>query len=103
MMNFDEEPIFDENYLVHNVPNISFPTEMGMRTILYVLDEDGMICRQQYLNGRLFDNLKFVDFDSLQQYVDNEKILFEEFNDFMKQHEKEFAKNIRITKKYEEI
>ena len=103
MMNYDEEPIFDEKYLVNNVPNISFPTPQGMRTILYVLNEDGTPCRRQYLNGKLFDNMQFVDFDSLQDYVKGETSLFDEFSEFMKQHEKEFAKRIRITKNYEEI
>ena len=101
-MKYDEDPIFDENYRVHNVPNVSFPTEIGMRTVLYVLNEKGTPCRRQYLNGRLFDELQFVDFDSLQMYIKGEAALFDEFQNFMKEHEKDHAKVIRITKKHED-
>ena len=98
-MKYDEEPIFDKEYLVTNVPNISFPTEQGRRTTIFMLDEEGKPCRRQYLNGKLFDDLKFVDFESLQIYANNMRTLYDEFCDYMKEYEKEFAKIIRITKK----
>lgn len=101
-MTFDEDPIFDENYYVHNVPNISFPTERGMSTVLYVLNEEGMPCRRQYLNDELIEDLQFVDFDSLQTYIKQEIALFGEFQEFMQEREKLFAKTIRISKKYED-
>ncbi len=103
MMQFDEDPIFDQNYLVKNIPNISYPTEQGMRTIIFMLNKDGLPCRRQYLNGRLYDDLIFADFDTLQIYMKNNLMLFDEFCEFMKVHEKEHAKRIRITKRYEEI
>jgi hypothetical protein len=103
MMKFDEEPVFNSECLVENVPNISFPTPMGMRTILYMLNEEGLPCRRQYLNGKKFDDISFLDFESLEMLINGEMDLFDEFKEFMKQHETVVAKRIRITKKYEEI
>ena len=68
-----------------------------------MLNEEGQPCRRQYLNGKLFEDLEFVDLDSLKIYMNNENTLYDEFYEFMKEHEKDHAKRVRITKKYEEV
>lgn len=103
MMKFDEEPIFDKDYMVKNIPNISFPVKQGWKTIVLMLNKEGQPCQRQYLNGDMVEELSFVDFDSLQIYKKKEMILYDEFCEFMKEYEKAHAKIIRITKTYEEI
>ena len=97
----DQEPVFDENFNVTNMPFHSCHGVNGNQTVtnVIVLDENDRIQVRKYRDGKLLETSYFHTYESYTAWLEYENRLHRAFCDWMIEHLKNKAKIIDINSK----
>lgn len=93
----DQEPVFDKDFHVVNMPFHSCTTNDGHTiTHVIVLDENDDICLREYNNGSLVHCSHFPTYESYAEWLEYENRLHRAFCDWMIERLKNKAKIVDI-------
>lgn len=85
---YDKEPSFDKNYSIKDVPCHYSISPSGTITFAFLVNEDGLPCFCEYVNGIKSHCNVFPKMESLKEWFGFNVQMFNHFCEWMEEYEK---------------